>query len=60
MSDTEQYLIEAADRCARLARRGREIAADLEAMSHDLMARAVHLDTARDRNETARKKSSRS
>lgn len=49
MSDTEQYLIEAADRCARLARVGREIAASLESMSNDLMARAVELDTARDR-----------
>ena len=59
MSDTEQYLIEAADKCARLARLGREIAADLDAMSHDLMAKAVAMDTARDRDETTRKKSSR-
>jgi hypothetical protein len=49
MSDTEQYLIEAADRCTRLARIGRELAASLESMSNDLMARAVELDTARDR-----------
>ena len=60
MSDTEQYLIETADKCARLARLWREIAADLEAMSNDLMARAVTMDTARDRDETARKKPSRS
>ena len=49
MSDTEQYLIETADRCVRLARIGRELAADLEAMSNDLMARAVELDTVRDK-----------
>jgi hypothetical protein len=60
MSETEQYLIEAADKCARLARLGREIAADLEAMSNDLLARAVTIDTARDREQTAHKKSSRS
>jgi hypothetical protein len=59
MSETEQYLIEAADKCARLARLGREIAADLDGMGHDLMARAVAMDTARDRDETTRKKSSR-
>jgi hypothetical protein len=49
MSDTEEYLIETADRCNRLARIGRELADSLEAMSNDLMARAVELDTARDR-----------
>ena len=59
MSDTEQYLIETADKCARLARLGREIAADLEAMSNDLLAKAVTIDTARDRERTT-KKSSRS
>ncbi|HET9618028.1 MAG TPA: hypothetical protein VFP74_12750 [Pseudolabrys sp.] len=59
MSDTEQYLIETADKCARLARLGREIAADLEAMSNDLLAKAVSIDTARDREQTT-KKSSRS
>ena len=59
MSDTEQYLIETADKCARLARLGREIAADLEAMSNNLLAKAVTIDTARDRERTT-KKSSRS
>ncbi|WP_162826918.1 hypothetical protein [Pseudolabrys taiwanensis] len=49
MSDTEQYLIDAADRCVRLARVSRELAASLENMSNDLMAKAVELDTARDR-----------
>jgi hypothetical protein len=49
MSDTEHYLIETADRCARIARLGRELAASLESLSNDLMAKAVELDTARDR-----------
>ena len=60
MSDTEQYLIETADKCARLARLGREIADDVEAMSNDLLAKAVTIDTARDRERTARKKPFRS
>jgi hypothetical protein len=51
MSETEDYLIQAADRCKRLARAGREIAADLEAMSNELMAKAVELDTTRDKNQ---------
>lgn len=51
MPETEQYLIDAADRCNRLARLGREIAANLESMSNDLMAKAVELDTARDRKK---------
>lgn len=54
MSDTEQYLIDAADRCVRLARIGRELAASLESMSNDLMAKAVELDTTRDKkNKTS-------
>jgi hypothetical protein len=51
MSKTEEYLIQTADRCKRLAREGREIAADLEAMSNELMAKAVELDTTRDKNQ---------
>jgi hypothetical protein len=54
MSDTEQYLIDAADRCVRLARIGRELAADLESMSNDLMAKAVALDTVRDKKKAGR------
>ena len=49
MVDTEEYLIETADRCTRLARMGRELAADLEAMSNELMAKAVELDTHEDK-----------
>lgn len=58
MPDTEQYLIETADRCNRLARVGRELAASLEAMSNDLMAKAVELDTARDKDEVRAGKAS--
>ena len=55
MPDTEEYLIEAADRCTRIAREGRGLVEKLEAMSHELMAKAVELDTKRDKD----KKSSR-
>ena len=51
MADIEEYLIETADRCNRLARIGRELADSLEAMRVDLMARAVELDTARDKKQ---------
>lgn len=52
MSKTEDYLIDAADQCIRLARAGREMAASLEAMSNDLMAKAVELDTTRQKDQT--------
>ena len=52
MRKTEQYLIDTADQCIRLARAGREMAADLEAMSNKLMAKAVELDTSRQKAET--------
>lgn len=51
MRKTEEYLIEAADQCVRLARTGRDMAAQLEAMSNNLMAKAVELDTAKQRDE---------
>ena len=51
MQDIEQYLIDKADQCIRLARAGREMADSLEAMGNDLMAKAVALDTARDRDD---------
>ena len=47
MQTTEEFLIETADRCKRLARAGRELAADLETMGNDLMAKAVEIDTTR-------------
>ena len=46
---TEEYLIETADTCSRLARVGRELAADLETMRNDLLAKAVEIETARQR-----------
>jgi Flp pilus assembly protein TadB len=49
MQNIEQYLIDKADQCNRLARAGREMADSLEAMGNDLMAKAVALDSARDR-----------
>ncbi len=58
MRKTEDYLIDTADQCIRLARAGREMAATLEAMSNNLMAKAVELDTTRQR-ETAEPEKSR-
>jgi len=51
MLTTEEYLIETADRCIRLAREGRQIADSLEAISNDLMAKAVELDTTQQKNK---------
>jgi hypothetical protein len=51
MPKTEEYLIETADRCTRLAREGRNLIEQLEAISNELMARAVELDTTRDKKE---------
>ena len=53
MLKTEEYLIETADRCIRLAREGRQLVDRLEAISNELMAKAVELDTRRDKNENA-------
>ena len=51
MLKTEEYLIETADRCIRLAREGRELIVRLEAISQELMAKAVELDTRRDKTD---------
>ena len=51
---TEEYLIETADRCIRLARGGRELIEQLEAMGNELMAKAVELDTERDKQDNRR------
>jgi len=50
MLKTEEYLVETADRCIRLAREGRELIERLESISNELMAKAVELDTTRDKN----------
>jgi hypothetical protein len=52
MRKTEEYLVETADRCVRLAREGRGLIDRLEAISHELMAKAVELDTERDKNSS--------
>jgi hypothetical protein len=51
MLKTEEYLIETADRCIGLAREGRQLVERLEAISNELMAKAVELDTKRDKKE---------
>ena len=51
MPKTEEYLIETADRCTKLAREGRLLIERLEAISNELMAKAVELDTTRDKKE---------
>jgi hypothetical protein len=43
------YLITKADQCFRMAKRDRENASELEAMGHELMAKAVELDVDRER-----------
>lgn len=50
MSKTEEFLIDTADQCVELARVGREMATQLETMSNVLMAKAVALDTTRQRD----------
>ena len=50
MLKTEEYLVETADRCSRLAREGRALIERLESISNELMAKAVELDTTRDKN----------
>jgi hypothetical protein len=55
-----QYLIDKAEECFRLARQLRSdlladrIADELDTLGHDLMARAVAIDTDRDRAQTRR------
>jgi len=47
MHPRPKFLIEKTDRCTDLAREGRELILRLEAMRNDLMAKAVELDTTR-------------
>ncbi len=51
MLKTEEYLVETADQCIRLAREGRRLVERLEAISNEMMAKAVELDTTRDKNK---------
>jgi hypothetical protein len=56
MAKTEEYLVETADRCIRLAREGRMLVERLEAISNELMAKAVEIDADRDKNNKSREK----
>lgn len=51
MLKTEEFLIETADRCSGLAREGRALIERLEAIRNELIAKAVELDTMRDKGE---------
>lgn len=55
MLETAEYLIETADRCSGLAREGRALVLRLEAISNELMAKAVELDTHRDKKDSSGK-----
>lgn len=56
MQDAE-YFVAKADECLRLVKLARETAQSLEDMAHEFMARAVDLDTTRDRKQnTSRRK----
>lgn len=44
-----QYFMDKADDCLRLVRQAREAADQLEAMASEFWAKAVEIDTARDR-----------
>ena len=57
MLKIEEYLVETADHCIRLAKEGRGLVARLEAISHELMAKAVEIDTKRDKSQRAAGKS---
>ena len=50
MLKTEEYLVETADQCIRLAREGRQLVERLEAISNEMMAKAVELDTRRQKS----------
>jgi hypothetical protein len=51
MLKTEEYLIETADRCSGLAREGRVLIERLETIRDELIAKAVEIDTMRDKNK---------
>ena len=51
MRKTAEYLIETADQCSGLAREGRALIERLESLRNDLIAKAVELDTNRQKAE---------
>jgi len=56
---TEEYLVEAADRCIKLAQEGRGLCDRLMAISEEMMAKAVELDTTRDKQKKPRESGAR-
>ena len=42
MLKTQEYLVEAADRCIQMAREGRQLVERLEAIGNEMMAKAVN------------------
>lgn len=51
MRKTAEYLIETADQCSGLAREGRALIERLESLRNELIAKAVELDTNRQKAE---------
>ena len=51
MQKTAEYLIETADECSGLAREGRVLIERLEKLRNELIAKAVELDTDRQKSE---------
>lgn len=51
MLKTAEYLIETADQCSGMAREGRALVERLESLRNDLIAKAVELDTDREKAE---------
>jgi len=51
MRKTAEYLIETADQCSGMAREGRALVERLESLRNDLIAKAVELDTDREKAE---------
>lgn len=51
MLKIEEYLVATADHCIKLAREGRTLINRLETISNELMAKAVELDTNRDKSQ---------
>jgi hypothetical protein len=54
MPKTEEFLIDTADRCKRITQEGRGLLDRLEAITDELMAKAVDLDTDREKKEGSR------
>jgi len=53
MAGPEEF-VEKAEQCFRLAKLNRDMADELEALGHELMAKAVALDTTRDKKQKSK------